>query len=386
MSEMVFNNTFNNGENARFNACVGNNGWQSLETYSDGYDEAVTVLYESAKSYRTPLDVIIHPIVFSARHRIELFLKAAIKSLGEMRSELEVSDEKLIKTHDLNKLWELFKEKAQVCDRRFNDFLCDSEEIILEFAEIDPTAETFRYPYSQDNQKHLVSTPVINIEVFYERYRFLSEKMDDMFYKLEALVHEYQQGTFTSKLSRHDLYLIAKIIPLRKDWGSTEFVEIRGKIMSDYELGSRNFSEALNVIQKHREFSSLIGVEIAVETIAPEKIEHALALSKEIDDSEANSTALFDPEVFEVRRRVYESFMENFSDSEMVTLFTLFELGSMNYYSESFDYLFNKYTQENSKEECIQHLYTNRMMVKYVLNALRKLGQQSSLGALEKYA
>ncbi|TOO94242.1 hypothetical protein CGH26_27940, partial [Vibrio parahaemolyticus] len=96
--------------------------------------------------------------------------------------------------------------------------------------------------------------------------------------------------------------------------------------------------------QKHREFSSLIGVEIAVETIAPEKIEHALALSKEIDDSEANSTALFDPEVFEVRRRVYESFMENFSDSEMVTLFTLFELGSMNYYSESFDYLFNKYT------------------------------------------
>jgi hypothetical protein len=383
---MVFNNTFNNGENVQFNACVGNNGWQSLETYSDGYDEAVTVLYESAKSHKTPLDAIIHPMVFSARHRIELFLKAAIKSLGEMRSELEVSDEKLIKTHDLNKLWDLFKEKAQVCDRRFNAFLADSEEIILEFAEIDPTAETFRYPYSQDNQKHLVLTPIINIEVFYDRYRNLSEKMDDMFYLLEALVYEYRQETFTKKLSRHELQLIAREMPSRSNWGNSDFLAVKDKIMSEYGLGSRNFTEALNLIQKHREFSMIIGVELQLKTITPEKIEHALALSVEINDSEANSTSLFDPKVLAIRSRVYNSYMNDFDDLEMTTLFTLFELGSLNYYSESFDYLLGKYKEENTKKENVQYIYANRMMVKYIINALRILGQNTSLALVEQYA
>ena len=32
-SELFFNNTFTSGPNGASNACVGNNGWQELESY-----------------------------------------------------------------------------------------------------------------------------------------------------------------------------------------------------------------------------------------------------------------------------------------------------------------------------------------------------------------
>lgn len=70
-----------------YNACVGNNGWISINTYISGYQAATLVMLESAlESISTRknvpdnaemwnIDIAIYPILFSARHYVELYLK-----------------------------------------------------------------------------------------------------------------------------------------------------------------------------------------------------------------------------------------------------------------------------------------------------------------------
>ena len=63
-----------------YNACVGNNGWISINTYIDGYQAATLVMLESALNSVSSrdnvpnnanywnVDTAIYPILFSARH------------------------------------------------------------------------------------------------------------------------------------------------------------------------------------------------------------------------------------------------------------------------------------------------------------------------------
>lgn len=385
---MKFNGTFNTGSDHSMNACVGNNGWQSLESYSFGYDEAVKILYDSVKLYRSSIDTIVHPMMFSARHRIELFLKAAIKSIGEMRVELTLSDEKIIKTHDLNKLWDIFKDKAKSCDRRFIAFIDECDQIVKEFAEIDPTAETFRYPYSQDNLKHLSDTPIINLDTFFIRYSFVSERMHDMHFQFEAMIREYETKTFTSKLSRTDLCKIAIELPDRDNWGNEKFLEIKAKLTNDYELSGRNFSEALDVIQANRQLSSYIGKEIPLSEISENKIILALEIVRELDSIKLDSdkTRIFPSEdVVVCRQRILSKLDSEFTHEEVASLYTLLELGSLPYYCESYDYLYDKYSNED-KSYMVQLIASNQMLGRYFKRAAEILGLSSLVTKIEQYA
>lgn len=93
-----------------------------------------------------------------------------------------------------------------------------------------------------------------------------------MIHWLDAIITEYKQGLFTSKLSREDLFQITKIVPAYKNWGNEEFALAKKQIIKNYSLSNNDFSRALNAINNHREFSYLINnkkqtIEITEETI-----------------------------------------------------------------------------------------------------------------------
>lgn len=378
-SDLSFNNTFKGGPNGASNACVGNNGWQELESYGDGYDEAVKAMYEVMKSNTGLLDIVIHPMVFSARHRIELFIKASIKAISKIRENLVVSDDKLIKTHDLNSLWSIYESLANDCDFRLKPYIDKQKEIVLEFAEIDPTGETFRYPYSQSNQKHLIQTPVINVETFYKRYRELSDDMVEMTYLLDSLESEYKQNTFTNKLSRFEIACIAEELPLREKWSENEFKDIKKRIIEKYHLSSRGFSEALDVIQEHREFSMLIGIEKPIEYLSPEKMKKAIALISEVHE-ESKGFNIQKPDFSNVKLKKANSiFIKEFNKSEVTCLYTMIEHGLDYYYSESFDFLYDSYEKSKDTQDMIMDLCDNKNSIQRIRQSLKKLGQKSLL-------
>ena len=62
-------------------ACVGDNGGTTDEDIRNGFKRTVELLTESLKTGSEFEDLLVYPIVYNARHSIELSLKIIIKML-----------------------------------------------------------------------------------------------------------------------------------------------------------------------------------------------------------------------------------------------------------------------------------------------------------------
>ena len=62
-------------------ACVGENGGTTDEDIRNGFKRTVEILTEAVKSNQEIEDFLVYPIVYNARHGIELSLKITIKKL-----------------------------------------------------------------------------------------------------------------------------------------------------------------------------------------------------------------------------------------------------------------------------------------------------------------
>jgi hypothetical protein len=263
----TFNPTFNPGAagTRSYNACVGNNGFVDSRSYGDGFAEAVDLLTHALESddHRGQLDTLIYPICFCARHHVELFLKEQIEAIEKMRGvrpDLSVSG-----THDLSNLWDALVKVAGLTDSRFDAPLVQMKSTISDIAQIDPTGQTFRYPANTESAKHLVQTPVINVPTLRRQFMALAERIKEFQYLCDAVSDEYRRGTFTSKLSRHDLEMIARALPPRDAWArGVEFDETKRRLMEKHGLSGKDFIRAIDLIQKHREFCSHLGMNMPI--------------------------------------------------------------------------------------------------------------------------
>ncbi|MBF0186102.1 MAG: hypothetical protein HQM06_17170 [Magnetococcales bacterium] len=100
---------------------------------------------------------------------------------------------------------------------------------------------------------------MININVLLDRFNVAANHIEDLHNLIVILKEEYATGTFTSKLSRNQLFEIAGRLPPRDAWSEHGFLGIREKIKRDFSLSSNDFTRALNVIQQHYELAKLIG-------------------------------------------------------------------------------------------------------------------------------
>lgn len=263
------NATFRTGSPSALNACVGENGSPDAIDYARGYASAATLLldmvitdWDKTCSRNFHADEFVYPICFNMRHAVELHLKEAaakLISLSEHRRPL--GDIDLKTTHDLFKLWKFLKESAPLIDRRLPPLLISMDEYVVDIADVDATGQVFRYPYDTEFQKHLVEVSIINVVILRKRFGQLKELLEKLFRLNEELQREYRFGTFTKSLSRHDLSVIAERLPERGGWAEDAFTEIRAKIRRDYKLGSRECSDALNLIQRNYQFAAKIGIE-----------------------------------------------------------------------------------------------------------------------------
>lgn len=247
-----------------FNACVGYNGWNGMHNYVDGYAEATKAMIENIiygvnideGRVQLSVDSAIYPIFFSARHYLELFIKQQIYIINFFKNEKILIEDRLLKTHDIHKLWCVFlKEIKLTYDRRLYKYLEGFHCYIIAFNNMDSTGETFRYPYSQESKMHLTEHSVIGIYSFYDKFNELTKMCDEFSYLTTFLHHEYSVNTYTKKLNRADIESISKLVPLRKEWGTEEFKRVKEKIISDLSISSREFNEALLIIQSHLEFN-----------------------------------------------------------------------------------------------------------------------------------
>ncbi len=359
--ERIFNRTFSLGgdEFTHLNACVGNNGFVDKLTYANGYGKATKLLIEAVIEDNISIfvDDIVYPICFNARHHIELFLKWAVpkvKAIRNTSSEIHLST-----THDLEKLFGELDRLCNKTDFRLGFLTSKMAGFINDFCEIDPTGQTFRYPDNRENARHLEKTPIINILVFRDRYLELTGLIEEFVEAIYVLTDEYRTGTFTSKLSRHQIAQIANLLPQHSDWILQEFDLIRRELKQQFNLTSNDLSRVIDKIRTHREFSSLIGLELSLPHISENTF---LKLQKVIDQ---------------------ELEVDCISVQAWATIYCVFEISSYQYYSESFDFLYQ--TSIRDFEDLGEVYSFLSKLIRYndrLALGLRKLGQIKLLNFL----
>lgn len=402
----LYNDTFKDGVEYHFNACVGKNGLQDMETYAEGYLRAADLLLNSVieKELTGQIDFLVFPIVFCARHCIELFLKDSILKLNQIRPYKPEEIRRLSGTHDIGNIWVNFKERAHFSDRRYEGIVTDLEKYILDFAGMDPTAQTFRYPDDNYKAPHLQKTPLINLILFKERFAALSVLLRNLTGLNGLLIQEYRVNTYTNKLSRNEIREISLSVGLHKDWSAGDGIKTaKTSICSKYGLSSTDFGKAINIIKNHYEFSQNIGIEKPLISVKLHELEIYLAQWRPIYKHRTASEDGMDyfdgagmqfEEIKERNRQKLASLhviVEKISLESLADIHAIYELGKLCIYCEDYSTQYPIHLSEMTKSKStdqrfnmhILHTFGKTNLEHCIRTGLQMLGQKSLLRLLD---
>lgn len=350
-------------EQSRFNACVGDNGSRGMFSHIDGYQSATLVMLESILSQYIPNtddntpeqaflwnnDTSVYPILFTARHFIEIYIKQKINAINYLKVKEDIA-EKLVKTHNIEKLWGIFVEIVEKTrDSRLAVYIEKIAPYIQDFNRIDPTGETFRYPYSSEGSMHLKGMGVIGLFNFYNKFTELSKVCESFTYEMDSLVDEYRVKTFTKRLSRKDIEGIAQELPFFEECDKPSLSNIKKGLKAKLSIGSQELSDTIDIIKDHIEFKRYIYPKVYELQIDKDKLTIILSGNANGED------------------------VDTFTDEEVASLRTLVELGTSTmdgqYFSEDYKDLFDSFLQE-SKQSNYEYSINNINRVKAGLNKI----------------
>ncbi|MGZ0715136.1 hypothetical protein [Pseudomonas veronii] len=364
MSEQ--NSTFRRGNPTWANACVGDNGQPDYIDYAKGFSTAANTLILSVLSTRglkfSP-DHLIYPICFNMRHSVELHLKGTANYLLKFSLTFPPKLEfNLSSSHDIGIIWEFIKENSVRIDPRYSIITNKLDATISDIASIDPTGQTFRYAINKENKKHLTDVSLINVQILHNKFSTLEKHLTDLNRLNEQLEEEFRYGDRTSKLSRHDLFLISKTLPKKTEWGSKEFIVTKEKIRQTFNLSSNDFSRALVCIRENYLMASIIGAPLPLRFATKECLVLFFDAWDIANDIEKYRNAFLDDNVdIDESLTSYKNVLENlFEDNEnelaaltkikksintnqLIDIETLYRLTQDSHYPERYPNLYEIY-------------------------------------------
>lgn len=339
-------------QNSEWNACIGKQGDE--ENYADGYIEAAIELAEAVIEKRMfeKRDTLVLPILYNARHAIELNLKLVI---GELL-QAAVINTGHPKNHDISSHFQFLKGKA-VPDKLFSERLYSLEPFVDSLAQIDDDGQELRFHQNRDGQRSMAGKALANIEVIRESLKTLQASLNDLKHRAYSLCEEWRTGTRTSLCSRRDLAEITRLLPPRQNWNSNAFSEAKSIIKERYGLSNRQFSLALDKIQEVREFSGILGVETGLIYLSDEKaevlIDNWVKLHPPRSMKESIGMDYFkDRGWAEVRRdrelkaKIIRWIAEGFSEEEFAEAETIFYLARDRIFSEHYEKMLERKIKE----------------------------------------
>lgn len=334
-------------------ACVGNNGGTDNFIIREGFKKSVNLLINAVKHGEIE-DELIYPIVYNARHSIELSLKIIIENIiciyEIKRISFDEKDKKKVYTYDIKELASIIVKYYHV-DNRIVEFYDKGSSYLKDYF-FDVKGDAFKYEADQEGNPHMITHGIssISIDILEEKINILMPILDSLIYELYYLRDEYKIGTFTKNLSRKDIMDIATILPERSKWQESCFADAKNRIIAEYNIGSNEFTKALNIIQNHMEFCVLINMEKVFGNISKDELrEYAhLVISMEEYQEENNlhvGRQLLEKKEFlwkiQDRAQKRKKLSEKISDNTLSYLMTFREYGnSMSNFSEKAEDIF----------------------------------------------
>lgn len=279
-------NPFEFHETDIYVACVGDNGGTDNFDIREGFKSSVNIMIEAVENGAYE-DTMIYPVVYNVRHSIELSMKIIIEYLIHINNFRKVSfgeeDKKKIYTHDIEELDAIIKKYYLFDDRITEKY--DKISPYLKDYYFDKKGDVFKYESDQNGSPHLIKLGIssISYDVLKRKYNEMMSLFDNLIFEVMYLCKEYSMGTFTKHLSRKDIKDIAQMLPNRQDWSNDEFSMVKAEVKQKYSIGSKEFSDALNIIQNHCEFCTYIGREIKIGDIEEKELREYAKLVLEMN-------------------------------------------------------------------------------------------------------
>ena len=368
-------------------ACVGENGGTTDEDIRNGFKRTVELLAESLKDGREVEDLLVYPIVYNARHSIELSLKIVIKMLWEIEEKkgIKYSDEiiaerkKKIHTHNIEELYKMACENKNI-DRRIPAYFENIEDMIR-FYYFDEEGDAFKYELNKENQPHMIKNKIshISIVLLETEFKEVMEKFDELIYFLRNCMDEYSLGTFTKNLSRTDIWDISKRLPDYEEWRTEKFREIKEEIKQEYHLGSKEFSEAVNLIKKNRFFSENIGCEKIFGTITQEELKEYASLVKYYFEKnkfkEGNVTEWYKLDGVQQNAEILKKYLSNSSIETLNTLLCFYDMSNSSLAVEKLEDVYDYIVGSSFDEVYIIRKLKQKNACLRIINGMKKCGQ-----------
>ncbi|TPK84169.1 DUF3775 domain-containing protein [Mesorhizobium sp. B2-4-13] len=367
---------------SEWNACVGSQG--SAENYVDGYMEAALELASAVIDQRQygKRDTLAMPILYNARHAVELSLKFVIDRLVAAG----VVSHPHPKNHDIKSHWTMIT-NAPLGDMELRKHVADLSPFVDSLHDIDEDGQQLRYAETQDGDKSLGGKSICNLELVRASLLSLNKTLLAMKYRAIDLVYERATGSFTASCSRRDLLRMAGMLPPPHEWSEAAFTTAKTQVMEQFGIGSRKFSDAVSIIKGHREAGSLVGFEFKLAHLTDE---HA----KFVIEEWIKAHPATDRGEFDYFNRDWDRFRKSMGDmaaavksvtdtlspEEIADLETIFYIGRERMYCEGYDEQVKATLSEhrvagNLMEE-VRHLLTKTNLLDALVRGTEILGRR----------
>jgi hypothetical protein len=379
----------------QWNACIGRQGHE--ENYIDGYIEAAIELADAIfeKQLIGKRDTLVLPILYNARHALELALKFATEHLIEARL---IKDEGRKLSHNIKAYWDHLQSSA-IGDEKLSQTITALKPYIDSLSQIDSDGQELRYHRNRDDDPSLSKHAVANLGLIRESLRELEKLISALKYRTVDFIEEHATGTYTNRCSRTDLLAIAHLLPRRDLWKSEVFDQQKTIVQDRYGLGNNQFCVALDVIQKNREMRAILGMESDLKHLADDDIlwvvEQWHRLHPVGRQGEDNlGLDYFDPARFEmmkkdanIRRGVVTTIKERLSPEALAELEAMFYLERdrifVEYHEQLIARILKEHTATKDPQAEILHLMDKTNFLQCVRGAAARLGRLSLVDHLK---
>lgn len=242
---------------ADWNACLGRQGEE--ENYLDGYIEAAIELADAIIEKRLfgKRDTLVLPILYNARHAIELTLKFATDRL--VAAEVVRGDGRK-RHHNIKVYWKRLQ-GGVIGDKKLSRTINALGPYVDSLGRIDSNGQQLRYHTHGDNDPSLANYTLANLRLIQVSLHTLQELIIDLRDRTVSFLDERATGSYTKYCSRMDLLAIAQLMPPRDLWKNEVFARQKAVVMERFGLGKRQFALALDRILESREMRAFLGME-----------------------------------------------------------------------------------------------------------------------------
>jgi hypothetical protein len=242
----------NDGE---WNACVGIQGFEL--NYVEGFLDAAAIVADALVDGEMigSRDTLAMPILYNARHGLELALKFVIGNLARIGM---IADRPGEPDHDILNYWDHLHAQS-VADHRSRELVAELRPFVVSLDAIDKDGGELRYFENREGRRSLGRHPSIHLKLVRKNVHRLRTLLRGLTDRVEDLEVQWPTGTSTKLLSRTDLMEVAKTLGPRSSWTDAAFDDRRKLVKARFGIGNGPLTEAINAIERSRELGAHLG-------------------------------------------------------------------------------------------------------------------------------